>query len=476
MPVDVGRIMTPSWWRRCGETCLSTAYSRSPVWLQNIALGIYGVGIRRRRYGGHFWRCLDEAQEAEKTSREEIRRIQEERWRESIQPVVSRLAGYGRRTIPLTELGGLPVLTKEQVREHLGDYLHRCPRGVKVLRSHTAGTTGTGFQFFTTTYTVQRQWAFWWRYRKWLGIPFGEPCAVFAGRIIVPLKVRKAPFWRVNRPGHAVLFSQYHLSPERAPLYLAEIRRRGLRWLHGYPSVLALLAHGGLAAGLAGSVPVRWITIGGESLVPAQRRLIKEMFGVAPREHYGLAEGVANISECPEGRLHVDEDFSLVEFLPRVDGGEGHRIVGTTLDNEAMPFLRYDTGDVALLPGEAESPCSCGRPGRLVSEIDGRKDDYLVLSDGSLVGRVGFIYQDAVNVAEAQVIQEKIGEAILRVVRGPRYTTRDEEGILQQVEKRFGDRLQVSFDYVERVPRSANGKVRLMVNELSAGRLGNEEG
>ena len=90
-----------------------------------------------------------------------------------------------------------------------------------------------------------------------------------------------------------------------------------------------------------------------------------------PGPALGLAEAVANISECERGRLHVDEDFAAVEFVPE-QTGRRHRIVGCNFTNLATPLLRYDTGDLAVLDDDG---CDCGRPGRVVASVDGRQED-----------------------------------------------------------------------------------------------------
>jgi len=56
-------------------------------------------------------------------------------------------------------------------------------------------------------------------------------------------------------------------------------------------------------------------------------------FGLRPIQHYGMAEGVANISQCENGKLHVDEDFAAVECLPIDEGGESdcYKVIGTNV-------------------------------------------------------------------------------------------------------------------------------------------------
>ena len=61
------------------------------------------------------------------------------------------------------------------------------------------------------------------------------------------------------------------------------------------------------------------------------------------------------------------------------------QIVGTTIHNAAMPFLRYATGDFARL---SHQPCPCGRAFPVVENIEGRQDDYVITPSGKWIGRL----------------------------------------------------------------------------------------
>jgi phenylacetate-CoA ligase len=100
---------------------------------------------------------------------------------------------------------------------------------------------------------------------------------------------------------------------------------------------------------------------------------------------YGLSEmcGPGVASECLEARdgLHVQEDHFLVEVIDPESGGqleegaEGE-LVFTTLAKEAMPMLRYRTGDVGSLTCE---PCACGRTTARIRGLRGRRDDMITV-------------------------------------------------------------------------------------------------
>jgi len=438
-------------------------YARIPPPLQSLALTAVGAALRWERQGGEFPAMLAEARAAAFATPEESRAIRERHWAKRMRSAVAEVEAYGHAELGLDEVARLPVLTKAEVRRGLRRFVRPGVAPWRRVRMHTSGTTGAGLQFSMSRFAVRRNYAHVWRYWEAHGIGREEPCGVFGGRPVVAPGRREPPFWVANRVARSVHFSQYHLTPERARLYLQEIRARGLRWLHGYPSVLALLASMGIDAGLAGRTEVRWVTLSSENLLESQRRAIVRMFGVQPRQHYGLAEGVALVCECPEGRLHVDDDYSLVEFLPAPGLPGTFRLVGTSVDNDAFPLLRYEVGDLFRL---GEGPCPCGRHGRVVCSIDGRNEDLLTLSDGSRVGRAGF-FRDATRVAEAQILQERVGEATLRIVPALGYGAEDEAGIRAAIRERVGERLAVRFDYVEALPRTRGGKLRLVVSSLA---------
>jgi phenylacetate-CoA ligase len=124
---------------------------------------------------------------------------------------------------------------------------------------------------------------------------------------------------------------------------------------------------------------------GAEPWTDELRDAIEHAFDLAALDIYGLSEivGPGVASECVEGRggAHVNEDHFLVEVVdpqtgePLADGETGE-LVYTTLTKEALPFLRYRTGDLASVTRE---PCTCGRTLARMSRVVGRTDDMLVI-------------------------------------------------------------------------------------------------
>ena len=124
---------------------------------------------------------------------------------------------------------------------------------------------------------------------------------------------------------------------------------------------------------------------GAEPWSEALRVQIEGLLPLRALDIYGLSEviGPGVATECVEAQhgLHVNEDHFLVEAVdpdsgePVPDGTPGE-LVFTTPTKEALPLLRYRTGDIAALtPGE----CRCGRTLVRMSKVLGRRDDMLVI-------------------------------------------------------------------------------------------------
>ena len=452
-------------------------YRRLPVGLQNAACSLEGLRIRRSRYNRDFWARLQRAELRATQTHREVEAFRDTQLAEFVnhaattvpyyRELFARIGAEPGDIRKLDDLALLPVLTKAQVQADATKFLSDAVPVAQRVSCHTSGTTGAGLEFFSTADAEREQYAMWWRYLHWHGLEFGTWCAYFGGRSVVPVGQRTPPFWRTSLPLNMVLFSGYHTSPENLDLYLRKLRDARPPWLHGYPSQLTLIATHLLETKFDLGYRPRWITIGAESLLGHQRKLIRDAFGVDPIQHYGMAEAVGNISQCPQGQLHVDEDYAAVEFLPAGDDGLC-KIVGTNFSNRATPLLRYELGDHVSV---SSAGCDCGRPGRVVEYIDGRKEAYIELANGVRFGRLDHIFKDLVNVREAQIRQTVVGAIEVLVVKGAGFGDGDEARLLREFRSRLGDELQITVRYVDRIDRTGAGKLRFVVSELQHNRV-----
>jgi phenylacetate-CoA ligase len=170
----------------------------------------------------------------------------------------------------------------------------------------------------------------------------------------------------------------------RQAMLLADL---GGQVLVATPSYALVIGQAVQDAGLdPGTLKLELGLFGGEPWTEGLRDEIERALpGLRAVNFYGLSEmcGPGVATECLEARdgLHVHEDHFLVEVIdpdsggPLPEGDEGE-LVFTTLVKEAMPLLRYRTGDIGSLTLE---PCVCGRTTARVRGLRGRRDDMVIV-------------------------------------------------------------------------------------------------
>lgn len=449
---------------------LERVYFKAPVALQHLGLTTACWRVRRRRYGPPFTTRAREYTDRESWDEERIHELRQARLTETLR--LAALTPHYRNLFhalgadwrDLTEpsaFAQLPPTLKTDVQQHPEAFRPR-PATKTDSSIRTSGTTGSSVEIFKSANAIAEQWAVWWRYRGWHGLDRSTPLALFAGRRVIPEQAR-APYWRADLLTDEVRYSSYHLSDATVHAYVAELRRRKAPWIHGFASAVNHLAILMNRAGLSLDFPLTAITLGGENVSAWHRTNIRSAFGIAPVQHYGLAEGVANISECDLGELHVDEDFAYVEFVPRPSSGL-MQILGTNFGNDGMVLLRYATNDIA---SPDAPPCGCGRWGRTVVSLDGRADDSIVLPDGRMVGTLEDAFRDIAGIAEAQITQASNGALQVRYIKASAARHEVERHIEQNMRRFVGHEIAISVTPVATIPRTSAGKTRLVVSELA---------
>ena len=155
-------------------------------------------------------------------------------------------------------------------------------------------------------------------------------------------------------------------------------------------------------------------------------------------------------------------DASGRTLLP---GQEGEVVI-THLATHDFPFIRYKTGDIAVLDDRA---CSCGRGLPLIKEIQGRTTDFVVAYNGTIMHGLALIYviRDVPGIENFKIVQKTLQETQVLIVTGDGfmddYITLIERGLKQ----RLGEEVSISLERVSQIPREASGKHRYVMSHVS---------
>jgi phenylacetate-CoA ligase len=451
-------------------------YPRLPVFLQNAACWYYGKKEARLRFGPVFEHRLQELVDSEKWSASEIEAYQSEKLRALVRHAYDNVPYYRERWKALkispddirsrSDLHKLPVLTKEEIRQNADRFVSQKTPRRELLSRHTSGTTGKGLHFYMTREAVAFQWAVWWRHRLRFGVSPGTWHANFTGQRVIPITQRTPPYWRWNRPMHQILINMQSLTPAKIGSIVELLNSQRFDFYAGYPSFIHMLALNASDAGLRLASPPRVIFTGAENMLDFQRRDIQAFTGAILTDHYGCTEACCNASRCPEFVYHEDFEFGIMEGLDRAPGDSAKTIVCTGFACDAFPFIRYEVGDTAVW--QDGKGCKCGRSSRVLLRVEGRTDDYVVTPEGARIARLDYLFKDALNVKEAQIVQERLEEITILLVRRGAYSTKDELEIRRDIRSWLSPSLEVRFEYVQEIPRGQNGKFRAVLSRLQS--------
>lgn len=447
---------------------LMKIYDRLPLGLQNLACTMEGVRVKYKKYGPATQKKFDKFMERNNWSYAQKCEYRDQQLQKMVEHCYKHVPYYHelfdslgidyRSIKKLEDLSVLPLLTKQIVNDNRDKFLADNVPQSQLMPMHTSGTTGSSFKFYYTKDAYAAQWADKKRHDFNLGLTGKEWAAYFGGRAIVPKNSNKPPFYRVNYGMREVLFSVYHLKKENFPNYIKGLESRQLEIWHGYPSSLIQIAQYMLDHNVRLSYVPKAILLSSENVTESELDKMEQAFGIRPLQGYALTEQVATFRQYRDYMMFVIEDLSAVEFIPTATVGL-YKVIGTTLTNYAMPFLRYDTKDLVTYR-ETED-------GRQILSIDGREEDYIKLENGdTLRGSVSFIFTDQPNIVEAQVVQLSLSLVEIRVVRGRNFDKEDEKRLQKAIKDCFAEKIAYTIKYVDDIPKTKNGKMKLIVSEF----------
>ncbi|WP_460824612.1 phenylacetate--CoA ligase family protein, partial [Massilia solisilvae] len=361
---------------------------------------------------------------------------------------------------------GTPLLAKAQLRQQPDRFVR--PRGPgSLLRAtiRTSGTSGSPLTLVQSLGNIIREEAFVYRQLRWIGFRHGQRRAWIRGDIVCSDFPHDGRYWCRDWIGNALMMSSYHLSSDTIGRYIDALERFDPVLVQAYPSSIGALAAWLNAAGRRYCGPsLKGIMTSSETLEPAVRAAVEQAFGTRVYDWYGQAERVAAIGSCEHGRYHVLTDYSGVALLERGDGTA--ELVGTTLNNAAMPLQHYRTGDT-VVPGSGE-PCPCGRLFPTIEAIIGRQEKVVTLPDGRMIARLDRVFQGHDRrVVEGQVRYLGAGRFVLRVVPAAGFSRADEAALIHKFLLRVPG-VRVAVEQVDAIPRGPNGKFEFVEVEEAA--------
>ena len=282
----------------------------------------------------------------------------------------------------IEDLSKIPILKKRTVRRDPQAFINQ-NNGKNVLEFKTSGSSGNPFCAIVNLTQWVTEQSVVWRSWKLAGYRFRDRIAVL--RSYSPEDSKQTI--KFDKLRNFIFYSPFHLTEKDMAIYVDHMVEHRVLFLRGYPSSIAILAHY-LKKHKTTKLKLKGIFTASEVVSQADRILIEEVFDCKVFDYYGLAEQIVTFSECKYHRgLHNNHEYGYLELLKNEQTGR-YNIIGTNLNNTAMPLIRYDTED--LVEAFSLESCRCGYKSISVDRVHGRADTCILTPDGDKISTVNF--------------------------------------------------------------------------------------
>lgn len=360
----------------------------------------------------------------------------------------------------LRDLPDLPIVTKQQLRSAGGAAVSLDAPARRVTIS-TSGSSGEPFAF-----SIDRSYD-QWRKAQYLR------AYLCGGRRLRDkvLRLTAFPQQRVPWISHLGLVREQQIGCASDPAHIADAwQALAPDVLQGYPSSLRILANYCRERVRPLRPKPRLVFTDSELLTPDTRALLEQQFAAPVLDVFGTYETDNIAFQCPaHAGYHIASDCALIEIVrdgAPVPPGEQGEIVVTVLANRTTPFIRYNLRDLATLLPQA---CECGLPFPLLSGLQGRADDLIVLAGGrrrTAMDVLGLLDHSAASVRSYQLRQLRLGVFELLIAPASGFKAADGEQLAGAIAVTLGT-AQVTVRLVEAIPPERSGKLPAFVSQLA---------
>jgi phenylacetate-CoA ligase len=369
--------------------------------------------------------------------------------------------------------GEIPIITKKDFQINIDEILTGGLKKSELHIHNTSGSTGTPFYFAKDKFCHALNWAEIDYHLLKHGINIGSSKqARFYGIPLSGIKYYKERLkdFLANR----VRFPVFDLSDEKLAAVLSEFRKNKFEYVNGYTSSLVIFAkflieRNIVLKDVCPSIKVVFPT--SEVVDDIDRKTMERGFGVSVRNEYGAAELDILAFEDEEGDFVLNEETLFIEILDDknqpVEAGIEGKVIVTSLYNKAMPFIRYEVGDRAVLTGKLKNG------NRVLERVVGRTNDIIKLPSGKISPGLTFYYiskkllESGGRIKEFIIIQKTIDTFLFKYVANEELSDFEKFEIQKAMDLYLESGLICEFAKCDFIERTKAGKLKHFFSKIN---------
>lgn len=374
----------------------------------------------------------------------------------------------GIRPIDITtikDLEKLHILNKKTIKKNWQDFIPKNINKLKYLIGSTGGSTGEPLTYRMSADDYAKGISLLYRGLGYGSYKLGNKVAIIGGSSLIPTTKSELKKKIIELFINCRHYSSFRMSSENLFEYFKNMNKWNPVFLRGYASSIYLSATFIRDNNLKFKFQPKAIFTTAEKLFDKQRNFIEKVFSTKVFDDYGLNDGGISAFECEaHNGMHIDMERAILEVVDnegkQIVNQEG-KILATSLYNYALPFIRYDTGDLGII---SHSECSCGRKMPLLKAIIGRVTDFLKLNNIIIGSPVLTVLMGKFDIEMYQIIQEESNSVVCKIIKGKAYKKEDEAFIRKSFYEHVG-KINIKFDYVDSISTTKARKYKFIINK-----------
>ena len=268
-----------------------------------------------------------------------------------------------------------------------------------------------------------------------------------------------------------VRFPIFDLSDTALEGFIHKFRRGKYVYIYGYTSAILVFAKYLIKKGctLVEICPtIKACIVTSEVCTDEDRAIIEKAIGTKVINEYGCSEAGMIAFEDSMGVWRLVEDDSYFEIVDNdgkvlPDGSSG-KILITNFSNKALPFIRYEVGDIGTISNDGK--------GRYLKNLSGRVSDLIYLPSGKIAGGLTFYYisrsilEEKAFIKEFIVRQTSLDTFEFDIVSDEFFSAEIEKTLKQKMDAYLEPGLTLRINKVSHIVRPASGKIKHFYSEL----------
>ena len=362
-----------------------------------------------------------------------------------------------------------PIMKKKDFQGNLYNKLSNSYTSRNIYISNTSGSSGNPLFFAKSKDAHAMDFALIKVRYNCHGLKLNSKQARFYG---IPLEgkkyyIEKIKDWIMNR----TRFSVFDLSESKLDEFYRKLKSSKFEYIYGYTNSLLIFAKYLVQNNLVLNEEcptIKCCIVTAELLFEDDEKILSEGFGMKIINEYGASE-VGVIGFMSNNKKIVVSDETLFCEINNIDSlNDMGSLLITDLDNKAMPFIKYDLGDMVSF----DLNLLHGKYNKIINKLYGRENDIIKLPSGKISPGFTLYYvsksilESNGDIKEYIIRQTKIDEFIFDIVTDFPITSELRNEIELKMEQYLEPNLRIIIKRVEKIRKTRSGKIKHFISEI----------